>query len=212
MHVHELNPRRTLITLIAFVILLIVGFLTMHRPELTYKLDMNQSVHMLNDTNGYFYPSQLEQIIGKKVNDVVLIDLRDNFTYGQGHIPGSENISAYDLTLKKNIKRLEGFKKQNITVVFYGNNQLQANGPWMLFRQLGFDNVKVLLGGYSYYKESIAVTSDTISRKNYILEVPRYDYAEIFSNVNTGGSQPKAEKSVINIVRKKKTSVASGGC
>jgi len=200
-----------MITLVAFAILLLVGFLTMNKPLLNYSLNMNQSLQMLKDSNAYFYPSQLSGTNGKLDKDIVLIDLRNNFVFGQGHIPGAENISAYDLTLEDNIKRLQDFKNDNVTVVFYGDSQLQANGPWMLFRQLGFDNIKLLLGGFAYYKEMNIGVLDSLNN-NYLKEIPRYDYAQI---VNAGESDSIAKsetKPVVKVVRRKKEKVASGGC
>ena len=212
MHVHELNPWRTLIALSAFVIILIVGFVTMRKPLLTYKLDMKQSVQQLDNPEAYFYPWQLENFLQKKMQNVVLYDIRNNFTYGQGHIPGAENLSANDLSQKESIKRLEELKDKNVTVVLYGNDQLQANGPWMLFRQVGFDNVKVLLGGYNYYvqhKDNLAATkSDT----SYLKGVPKFDYAEMAAPKDGSAIQSTTEKKPVEVRRRKKTTVVAGGC
>jgi len=212
MHVHELNPWRTLIALSAFVIILIVGFVTMRKPLLTYKLDMKQSVQQLDNPEAYFYPWQLENFLQKKMQNVVLYDIRDNFTYGQGHIPGAKNLSANDLSQKESIKRLEDLKDKNVTVVLYGDDQLQANGPWMLFRQVGFDNVKVLLGGYNYYvqhKDNLAATkSDT----SYLKGVPKFDYAEMAAPKDGSAIQSTTEKKPVEVRRRKKTTVAAGGC
>lgn len=212
MHVHELNPKRTLITLLAFAILLLVGFLTMHKPLLNYNLDMNQSLQLVKDSSAYFYPSQLAGADGKMDKNIVLIDLRNNFVFGQGHIPGAENISAYDLTLEDNIKRLQGFKDENVTVVFYADNQLQANGPWMLFRQLGFDNVKILLGGFNYYKEMNNGISDSLNKRSYLKEVPKYDYAQLVNAGKSDSIVQKETKTEVKIVRRTKTKAVSGGC
>jgi len=212
MHVHELNPWRTLIALSAFVIILIVGFVTMRKPLLTYKLDMKQSVQQLDNPEAYFYPWQLENFLQKKMQNVVLYDIRNNFTYGQGHIPGAENLSANDLSQKESIKRLEELKDKNVTVVLYGDDQLQAIGPWMLFRQVGFDNVKVLLGGYNYYaqhKDNLAATkSDT----SYLKGVPKFDYAEMAAPKDGSAIQSTTEKKPVEVRRRKKTTVAAGGC
>ena len=212
MHVHELNPWRTLIALSVFVIILIVGFVTMRKPLLTYKLDMKQSVQQLNNPEAYFYPWQLENFLQKKMQNVVLFDIRNNFTYGQGHIPGAENLSANDLSQKESIERLEDLKDKNVTVVLYGDDQLQANGPWMLFRQVGFDNVKVLLGGYNYYvqhKDNLAATkSDT----SYLKGVPKFDYAEMAAPKDGSAIQSTTEKKPVEVRRRKKTTVAAGGC
>ena len=150
MEINESNPWKTLIALSVFILILIVGFFTMRTPLLTYKLDMKQSIKEMKNSDAYFYPWQLNGVLSKETNNVVIFDIRNSFVYGQGHIPGAENLSAQELTKEESIERLENLKDQKFTVVLYGEDQLQANGPWMLFRQVGFDNVKVLLGGYQY--------------------------------------------------------------
>lgn len=213
MHVHELNPWRTLIALSLFIVLLIVGFLTMSRPDLTFNKNMEESLADLQNSEALFYPWQLESVINGQEKNVILIDIRDKFTFGQGNIPGSENISAHDLTLTENIERLEDLKEGNITVVLCGENQLQANGPWMLFRQMGLDNVKILLGGYNYYaqhKDNLAESENDIT---LIKGYPNYDFAELAAkdeSVTESNSAP--EKQPVNVVRKQKTTVAAGGC
>jgi rhodanese-related sulfurtransferase len=213
MHVHELNPWRTLIVLSVFAVIILVGFLTLQKPAMEYNLNLKESLLVLNDNDACFYPWQLEGVIKKEAADVVLFDIRDKFTYGQGHIPNSENISAFDLTTNENIKRLDKLKEQNVTVVLYGDNQLQANGPWMLFRQAGYSNVKVLLGGYQYYTEHKDDLASTKSDDSFKKGAARFDYAKIASQSNAEvdqtGTTPK--KKVV-VRRKKKAKAASGGC
>jgi 3-mercaptopyruvate sulfurtransferase SseA len=212
MHVHELNPWRTLIALSVFIIILIVGFVTMREPLLTYKLDMKQSVSELNKANANFYPWQLDSFLQNKMQNVVLFDIRDNFVYGQGHIPGAENLSAQDLTKEESIKRLEDLKDKNITVVLYGKDQLQANGPWMLFRQVGFDNVKVLVGGYQYYSQHKNELAASKSDSTFQKEVPRYDFAEMAAPKDGSVISATTEKKPVEVRRRKKTAVVAGGC
>jgi len=214
MHVHELNPWRTLIALSLFIVILIVGFFTMYHPFITFDKDMKQSLSDLKNNDGLFYPWQLDSFINKQSQNIVLFDIRDRFIYGQGNIPGSENISAHDLTQNESIKRLEDLKDKNITVVLYGTDQLEANGPWMLFRQVGFDNVKVLAGGYQYYaqhKDNLAICkNDTTLLKGY----PKYDFAAIASQM--GGKEENISstdaKKPVAVTRKVKVAAAAGGC
>ncbi len=211
MHVHELNPWRTLIALSAFVIILIVGFLTMSKPLISYKSDMNQSVEMLNQDDAFFYPWQLDEFIKNKPQNVVLFDIRDNFVFGQGHIPGAENLSANDLTQEQNIERLGKLNEMGVTVVLYGEDQLQANGPWMLFRQVGFENVKILLGGFQYYAEHKDDLLSTKDDNSFLKGEPRFDYAEKAAP-KEGTVSTTAEKQPVQVQRRQKTSAAAGGC
>ena len=212
MHVHELNPWRTLIVLIAFALLILVGFLTMKKPVLKYQLDMNESLAILHDTSSYLHPVQLLKTIDDSEKNMVLIDLRSSFNYSQGAILGAENISTIELTKNENIKRLKKLQEQGIAVVFYDETQLQANGPWMLFRQLGFNNIKILLGGYSYFVKLKNGQADPNIDNSYLTGVANYDFSEMELNKPSITTDPNANRSAINITRRKKAAVASGGC
>ena len=213
MHVHELNPKKTLAVAIIFVVVILVGFLTMKKPLISYEMNIKQSVQQIQDKNSYFYPYQLVDFINHKDKNIVLIDIRNKFVYGQGHIPGSENISAFDLTQSNNIERLKNFKEKGITVVLYGKDQLQVNGPSMLFHEVGFNNVKVLLGGYDYYlahKNDLAATKNDSS---YIKGIARYDFAQVAkSSGSVGKNSNESVKKPVVFHRRKKAAAVSGGC
>ncbi len=212
MHVHELNPWKTIIALSVFAIILLIGLLTMSKPLLTYNLDIHESLEDLNRKDACFYPWELSGFLNNEMHTVVLFDIRDNFTFGQGHIPGAENISANDLTREESIKRLKDLKEKNITVVLYGDDQLQANGPWMLFRQAGFSNVKVLPGGYGYYVQHKNDLTATKADPTFEMGIPRYDFAEMADPGQGTAVITKTEKKPVEIRRRAKTHVAAGGC
>lgn len=211
MHIHELNPWRTMIALSVFVLILIVGFLTRPKPLLTYEKTISESVDALQESDAYFYPWDLEKVIAKETENVVLFDIRDNFIFGQGHIPGAENLAASVLSQEDNIERMKELRDMGVTVVLYGEDELQANGPWMLFRQVGFNNVKLLLGGYSYYKEHEDDLSATKEDDSFKKGIARFDYAEMAAPKDGSAISTETEKPV-QIQRRKKTNVAAGGC
>jgi len=212
MEINESNPWKTLIALSVFILILIVGFFTMRTPLLTYKLDMKQSIKEMKNSDAYFYPWQLNGVLSKETNNVVIFDIRNSFVYGQGHIPGAENLSAQELTKEESIERLENLKDQKFTVVLYGEDQLQANGPWMLFRQVGFDNVKVLLGGYQYYMQHknnlLATKNDPEIQK----EVAKCDFAKMAAPKDGAVVKTSEAKKPVEVSRRKKSGGASGGC
>jgi len=212
MEIHESNPWKTLIAVSVFVVILIVGFFTMRIPLLIYKLNMKQSIAEMKNTDAFFYPWQLNGVITNETKNVVLFDLRNNFVFGRGHIPGAENLSAQDLSKEESIERLEDLKNKNFTVVLYGDDQLQTNGPWMLFRQVGFDNVKVLLGGYQYYQlhkdNLLATKTDSTFQKG----VPKYNFAEMAAPKDGAAVNSTPAKKTVEITRRKKSGGAAGGC
>ncbi|HEY9114192.1 MAG TPA: rhodanese-like domain-containing protein [Bacteroidales bacterium] len=212
MHVHELNPNRTTAVLIVFVLIIVVGLLTIRTSRLKYTLSPENTIVMVESDGAYFSPENLESVLNDKGSNTLLFDIRNNFVYGRGHIPGAENVSAIDLLNEENIERLENLKKEGVLVVLYANNQLEANGPWMVLRQLGFDNVKILLGGYEYYTLTNGQNPDSVESKVYLLGSPRYNYAEIFESSAMGSTENIENKPAVTVVRKKKTSAKEGGC
>ncbi len=212
MHVHERNPKRTLITILLFAMVIIFGWITMKKPRFNYALTPQQTVDMVINHRGCFHPYELEKVLNKKEGNVVLIDIRNSFDFAKGHIPGSLNITAANLLNEENIRQLEEWKNSNIKVVFYHDDQLQANGAWMLFRQIGYSNTFVLLGGYHYYashKNNLKQSGGTCLKGT-----PKYDFAAVAkkrSAVSDEGSSVKPAKKV-KVRRKKKAKAASGGC
>ena len=171
-HIHETNPKRTIITVIIFVAVIVVGLLTVRSPKLKYQLDPQQTVELVTLEEQVMYPYELEDIFSGAIDTIILIDIRDKFEYGKGHIEGAENIAAITLLEQDNLKRLAQLKDDGMTVVIYGNTQLEANGPWMVFRQMGFDNVRILLGGYEFYKDWKDMLGDTYYEDSYLWAHP----------------------------------------
>jgi rhodanese-related sulfurtransferase len=212
MHVHELNPKRTAITLLIFTAVIIIGLITLKSPRLKFEQDVSKTLEMIEWDEGCVYPYEIADVIDGKVDTVLLVDLRNTFEFAKGNIPGSENISSVELLNEENIDRLNELKAKNICVVVYANDQLEANGPWMILRQLGFDNVKLLLGGYDYYKKWEGKLADSYGDDALLRGAPKFDYKEFANSSKVVGSETSSKRSTVKIARKKKTSVAEGGC
>ena len=208
MHVHELNPKKTVITMVIFVVVIIAGLLTLTNPRLKYALTPEQTVLLTVSDNGGISPDKLDNILTGSTVDAEIIDIRNHYEFARGHIPGAKNISAVELLEKDNIKWLKELQKDGFLVIIYGEDQMQANGPWMVFRQLGFDNVNVLLGGYQHY-----LASKNQNAKTYSPDKAEFNYAEVarVSSVGAGKNNKPAKKTTI-VRRKKKGAAVAGGC
>jgi len=212
MHIHELNPKRTAITLILFTALIVIGLITLKSPRLSFEQPINETIEMAVWDEGAVFPYELVDVIDGSIDTVLIVDLRNTFEFAKGNIPGSENISSVELLNEENIERLEKLKEEGVSVIVYANDQLEANGPWMVLRQLGFDNVKILLGGYNYYQQWADNLGDSYADDAYLLGTPRYDYKEMASSNKLDENNSSEEKATLNISRKKKATVAEGGC
>lgn len=210
MHIHELNPKKTIIALSLFVIVIVVGLITLSGPRLKYTLSSEETIELVAWEDGYVFPYEIEDILNGTVDTVIMIDIRNTFDYSRSHIPGAENISAVALLSKDNIDRLKKLKEDGFCVLIYGETLQHANGPWMIFRQLGFDNVKALMGGFEYYALWKDNLGDSYADDGYLIGTADFDYADVATNVSF--DEDDNNKQSLKVVRKKKSAVVEGGC
>lgn len=208
MHVHELNPKKTVITMAIFVIVILAGLFTITNPRLKYALTPEQTVLLAASDKGGVAPDKLDNILTGSTTNAEIIDIRNHYEFARGHISGAKNISAIELLENDNIKWLKELQKNGFMVIIYDQDQLQANGPWMVFRQLGFDNVHVLLGGYQHYH---AIKNQKV--KTYSPGMAEFNYAEVAKVSSTGDENSNKQPKKTTIIRRKKKGAAvAGGC
>ena len=213
MHVHELNPKRTIITMIIFVVVIVVGLLTLTNPRLKYKISPTEAISIVTNANQGIDASKIDNLLSASNNPTILIDIRNNYDYARGHIASANNISAVELLSKDNIKWLKKLKDNKTTVVIYGDSPLQANGPWMVFQQLGFNNVTFLKGGYDYYLEYKNAKINNVTIAAFEAGKAKYNYVEVAKPRSFGADnddKPVKKKTIVR--RKKKGAATAGGC
>ncbi len=203
------KTKRITIGVFAFLAVIILGFLTFKKPTEVYKFTPQQ----MNEELILVYHVTPEQAVDMLADTVstVFVDLRSIYDYEKGKLGNAINIPIPMLLEKENKKLFDGWKKDSVTVVFYGNNQLQANAPWMMMYQLGYTNTVTLLGGKDYMDK--AANGLLTDNSTYEMEYPAVDFKGILAKASTGQETvtAKATKKTV-VVRKKKKKAAEGGC
>lgn len=87
-----------------------------------------------------------QQIPAEDWKKIQIIDARDAEQYTQGHIPGALNMEWRQI-----VARRQEVRKDGLVVVYCNTGSLSAQAVFSL-RLLGWDNVKVLQGGYEGWK------------------------------------------------------------
>lgn len=209
---HSKNPKRLTVAFFIFVFILIVGLITIKRPNLIYRESPYTMVETILSMSDEITPEEA-QYLAESDPKCVFIDIRNPYDYIKGHLPNAVNIPLNNLINEEYLNKIDSYLQDSMTVVLYGNDQTQANGPWMILKQIGYKNVKVMLGGYNYLSKK--PSGDTEDVPAYYVEDPRYDFAQIVKETETGQVQKtQTNKKSIPVVpkrRKKKTAV-SGGC
>jgi len=191
---------------VVFVIIILIGFITLRKPDLKYHLTTEQAAALLQIPDLEILPAE----INAKAASFVIVDLRTPNDFLKGHIAGSVNIPEPTLFDVQNIKQFKSWENQASTIVLVGRDQSQAAGPWMLLRQMGYNNLKIMTGGWKQYVAMQQNPAATLAR----IGQPMHDFAKIMESSNQGVSATaeSEKKEVVLPTRKAKKAKAEGGC
>jgi rhodanese-related sulfurtransferase len=209
------RTNRLSIAVFFFVIIIVIGFVTLSKPDFEYQISTDQALEYVLSYDDEMSPEEAEDIIWNQTAGYQFVDLRNPYEFIKGHVENSINIPSQGILTDENIAFFEQMSQDSLTVVLYAYDQTEANGPWMILKQLGYHNVKILMGGYGFYSgETYDIFSES-EIPQYLVEEPKYNFAEIMENLSSGAVSMDSDDSQPEVVipsRKKKKSVIEGGC
>ncbi len=193
-----------------FAIIIIIGVLLVKEPNKKYKLTTEEMLEEVQKYDDVVGPELFMDIVYNQDSLYRFIDLRSAHDYIQGHLKNAINIP---------ISRIFDDEYQNILNqderinVLYYSDHCGACGPWMILKQLGYKNNKILLGGYDYVNEFILNDYKPMIG-DFRNEKPKYDFAKIVAETAGAGStsSKSANTSAPTIKKKKKKKSEEGGC
>jgi rhodanese-related sulfurtransferase len=207
------------IAIIALFVLLIIGLLTMAYPKYYYKSDPSKMIEVVHKDSFKIFPNSLAVELLKKNKNLVLVDIRSQFEFYKGNIEGSVNMPANNILEDKYFDQLKDFQKQNKIIVFYGNDIVEANVPFMTIYPLGIENVKLLLGGYDFFKgktlNDIANSKDVFDDEKSLNDINKYISEEskrTSGNVKTVSNTPAAAPKKVVAPAKHEAAAEEEGC
>ncbi len=205
------TKRLTYVTVIV-ILVIIIGVMSTKQPRLVYQLTPEESLWAVLSLEDEIFPEDVASVFEYEDPGYVVVDIRNPYEYYKGHLQTAVNIPVPDLLSEDNMRFFKQLEQDSMTVILYGQDQLEANGPWMVLKQLGFDNIKVMLGGYGYYTTSSLDIYDMPDIPEYLVEEPKYDFAEISSQNNVIEATESKPAQKVTTVRKKKKAAVEGGC
>jgi rhodanese-related sulfurtransferase len=212
----ELNrtDRLTIASLIVAVIFL-AGYFTIRKPEVQYSRSVAETIPLVITAQDLIYPEDVAVISASTDNGYFIVDLRSPVEFRKSHIGNAVNIAIQSILSPENQKAFDKLAEDSIIVILYSDDQLQANSAWIILKQLSFDNVRVMPGGFNYYSTSSLDLYDLPEIPVYMVEEPKYDFWGVLDsltgqqssgNVNVNAPEP------VQVIKKEKKSQAEGGC
>lgn len=188
-----------------FILAVVIGVLTYELPENTYAVNTKTTLENLTSKD---YIISMDSI---NHADIALIDVRSQYEFNKGHLENAINISTPEILDEGNKEIFKELQDQNKIAVLYGKDLEEANIPFMVLYQMGYENLRLLSVKNSYLKnELITQPSD--------IEKPVAD-VQAFIDESIKNANKKVEvqekvpvpKKVITVQKKKKRPV-EGGC
>lgn len=210
------HPNRSFVAFVlTFIFVIVAGLLTINRPDLSFEITAEDTIEILMNNEDELFPEDLVGIIEMQDPAYIIVDLRNPYEFITSHISGAVNIPSNTLLDKDNLRFFDDCVADSLTMVFYGQDQLEANGPWMILKQMGYNNIKVLLGGYHYFTTGPLDFYDMPEIPDYLVEEPAYDFyglMEELGSISPANMEDSQGPQVVIPKRKKKESVVEGGC
>jgi len=149
-------------------------------------------------------------ILSQDTLNYQFVDVRNPHRFQDGHVDGAINLPLKGLYNHN----LDAFCEADKVFLVYGEDASQARMAVSYLRQLGFDNVIAVGGGYGFIRKNI-IENYTVHSATYDDEVAKYDYAKIVAttagaSVDQSQTAAPAPAAVVPVKRKKTESV--GGC
>lgn len=213
----EKKGKRTLNSVVAFIMIIVIfvaSYILIVPSDIEYQLSTEETLEEATMSDYQVYPEDVAYFADTEDEGYFLVDVRDPHSYQTAHIDNAVNIPVHDLLENENRQLFDKLADDSVEVILYGKDQLEANGGWMLLRQLGYSNVKVMLGGYDYYSTSSLDLYDLPEIPEYMVEEPMFDFAGIMEEMSGGDFEvtPSEQPEMVVPVRKKKKTVVEGGC
>jgi rhodanese-related sulfurtransferase len=210
----ELNrtDRLTIATILVAVIL-VIGLVTLKKPDIPYARSAEETAGLIITADDAISPEDVASIVAQSNDKFYMVDVRNPIEYYKSHIGQAVNIPVPEILDRHNRKTFSKLTDDGVTIVLYGKDQLEANGVWLVLKQTGYDNIRVLSGGYDYYTGKSIILAPSAKIPGYLVEKPRCDFKAVLSSYgSTGSSTGTKAPEPVNIIKKEKKSATEGGC
>lgn len=194
------------------ILMLILAFGTFFLKKSTdpKQIEPQQLLREIIQPTRYVSTDQVAKMMIQKDPSLELIDVRSTEEFESFSLPNSINIPL-DSLLKSN--SLMYFGIPGTKVVFVANDDIQSDQAWVLTKRLGYKSTYVMTGGLNRWMETIiqpvepSETEPNAAFETYALRKGAQQYFK-------GGSAEIQETSKVkvDVVRRKKTTTAAGGC
>ena len=142
---------RILIGAVVFLFIILIGLLTLGTQKYPFVSGTDEALNESIKGGDKISPMEIAKSILNKDDKVVFVDVRSQYDFVKGHLPNAKNIYSADILDENNFEFFEGLEKNGINAVLYGESVTEANIPYMILKQIGVKNLKILNCSYDFF-------------------------------------------------------------
>lgn len=205
------KTRRLIIASSVFILIILIGFLTIRMPDYEYKLNLDQTIEGISLSDNLLSMEEARTLMTSKNSTNLIIDIRSHNEFLTEHIEGATNIPLSEILEEDNFSFLKEADQKSTTILIIGKDLLQANASWLLLKQLGIKNLKFFPVGFNQF---MAQEKEGLLNNFKMEEMNSEILSNTQVNVSLNASEPASEstQTKINPAKKVKKTVAAGGC
>jgi rhodanese-related sulfurtransferase len=207
------NTKSLVIGVLIFVGVLLIGFLFSKSSSLPFKLSPQATIDYLMEADYQILPEDVDYYVEFEEPGYVYVDIRNPYEFAKGNIATSVNIPQTDLLQEESLAFFDAAQHDSLTVVLIHKDEASVTGPWLILKQLGYDNLMAMKGGWNYYANESLDPYDMPEVPKYMVEEPAYDFVAIMEMMQASPAAASDDApEVVLPTRKKKKNVIEGGC
>lgn len=203
-----MNRNYIFLTILMFI--LAIGTIFLNKPKGLKQIEPQELLREIIQPSRFVTTDQVAKMIIQKDPSLELIDVRSEDEFSKFSLPNAINVPLDSLLTENS---LMNFGIPGTKVVFVGNDDIQSDQAWVLTKRLGFKRTYVMEGGLNRWIETIIQPQEPSDNEPYTA-FETYEFRKGAQLYFTGAKAETQEvsKVKIDIVRRKKTTVAGGGC
>ncbi len=204
-----MNRNYLFLTLIMLV--LAVGLLFFHAQNKPKQVPPDKLLWDIIQPTRYVSTDNVAKWIIEKDPSIELIDVRGADEYKAFSLPNAINVPLDSLITTSGS---EYFGIPGVRVVLFANDDILSDQAWVLLRRLGFKDNYVMKGGLNRWIETI-IKPQKPPESDPKTAFELYEFRKGASLYFTGAkvsTSSKVSKAKVVFKRRKKVTVASGGC
>ena len=198
--------------ILAIVFLILAGGIFFLPERQNYKqITPDQLMREIVQPTRYVTTDQVSSMIIQGDPTLLLIDVRNEYDYFEYSLPNAVNIPL-DSIMVEAYQEYLGIEDMN--VVFFSNDDILADQAWVITKRMGYGSTYVMKGGLNCWIKTIIQPErpeETASKAEFELYSTRRGASMYFTGAEISAPDEGA-KQAVTVKRKKKGTVAEGGC